>query len=148
MKSFLAKILKKISSYLGESFHNSVKWLNDELFLWLPKVLKGMGFAGLSALVINTFYQSYNTGVERFGLFARIFQIDDIFDSINDVFSPYLTSYISTDFIGVCNAFGIISAINEILNAVGWSLMVYLFIFVARIVFSSMSALLLFIPKI
>ena len=80
--------------------------------------------------------------------FARIFQIDDIFDSINDVFSPYLTSYISTDFIGVCNAFGIISAINEILNAVGWSLMVYLFIFVARIVFSSMSALLLFIPKI
>lgn len=147
MKSFLAKIFRKISSYLGERFHNSVKWLNDELFLWLPKALKGLGFAGLSALVISTFYDSFESGLEKFGFFARLFQIDDVFDIINNAFSPYLTNYITTDFIGMCNAFGIISAINEVLNAVGWSLMVYLFIFIVRIIFSSLSSALLFIPK-
>lgn len=148
MKEFLKKLLKKISSYLGDRFHNSIKWLNDELYLWLPKVLKGLGFTGLATLVISTFKDSFEGGIEKFGFFARVFQIDDVFDTINNAFSPYLTNYVNTNFIGVCNAFGIISAINEILNAIGWSLMVYLFIFVARIIFSSLSAAMLFIPKV
>lgn len=148
MKSFLKRLFRKFFSYFADRFHNSIKWLNDEVYKWLPKVLKGLGFAGLASSVISTFYTSYNSALDKFGLFARLLQIDDLFESINNAFGSFLINHVNTDFVGVCNSFGIIAAINEILNAVGWSFLIYVFIFVARVIFSSIASITLFIPKL
>lgn len=143
MKNFFKRLFKKYFDYLADRFHHTVKWLNDELYNWLPKVLKGLGFSGMAAIVLETFKTSFDDSVEKFGFFARLLQIDDIFDSINDVFTPFLSGHLNTDFIGVCNAFGIIAAINEILGAIGWSLIIYAFLFVCRLIFNAAAALLL-----
>lgn len=147
MKKFLKDLLKKLGHYLGDSFFKSIKWLNDELYNWLPKLLKGLGFTGLAGIIIDTFSESYNSTVDKFGFFARLFQIDDIFLSINNAFGASLHNTLNTDFIGVCNAFGIIASINEIINCLSWTLIIWVFIFIVNNLFKFITGALLVIPK-
>ena len=141
MKKFLEKILKKCSSWLGEKFTSAIKWLNDELFSWLPKVLKGVGAVGVAKIIYDTLRESFSDTLQTFGFFARLLQIDDVFDSINDAFSPYLSGVLNTDFIGACNAFGIISSINEIINVISWSLIIWVFLWIVDKIFKFLSGL-------
>lgn len=147
MKNLLINLFKKLYSYLGESFFNAVKWLNDELFNWLPKLLKGLGFGGLATIIIQTFTESFNSSVDKFGFFARLFQIDDVFDMINSAWGSNLSNVMNTDFIGVCNAFGIIASINEIINCLSWTLIIWVFIFIVNNLFKFISGALLVMPK-
>lgn len=147
MKDLLVKLIKKLGNFLGDSWFNSIKWLNDELFNWLPKVLKGLGFAGLADIIIESFTDSFNSSVDKFGFFARLFQIDDIFTSINNSWGSSLHNTLNTDFIGVCNAFGIIASINEIINCLSWTLIIWVFIFIVNNLFKFIAGALLVIPK-
>lgn len=147
MKKFLEDLIKKLATFLGDTFFNSIKWLNDELFNWLPKVLKGLGFAGLADIVIESFTDSFNSSVDKFGFFARLFQIDDIFTSINNSWGASLHNTLNTDFIGVCNSFGIIASINEIINCLSWTLIIWVFIFIVNNLFKFIAGALLVIPK-
>lgn len=106
----------------------------------MPKVLKGLGFTGFAAIVYDTIRNGFDESLDRFSLFARLFQIDDLFDLINDSWSPYLSDTINTTFIGACNAFGIIAAINEIINTISWSLIIWVFLWVLDKVFKFVSA--------
>lgn len=147
MKQLLINLFKKLANFFGDSWFNSIKWLNDELFNWLPKVLKGLGFAGLADIVIESFTDSFNSSVDKFGFFARLFQIDDLFTSINNSWGSSLNNTLNTDFIGVCNAFGIIASINEIINCVSWTLIIWVFIFIVNNLFKFIAGALLVIPK-
>lgn len=147
MKQLLINLFKNLANFLGDTFFNSIKWLNDELFNWLPKVLKGLGFAGLADIVIESFMESFNSSVDKFGFFARLFQIDDIFTSINNSWGSSLHNTLNTDFIGVCNAFGIIASINEIINCLSWTLIIWVFIFIVNNLFKFIAGALLVIPK-
>lgn len=147
MKQLLINLFKKLATFLGDSWFNSIKWLNDELFNWLPKVLKGLGFAGLADIIIESFTDSFNSSVDKFGFFARLFQIDDLFTSINNSWGSSLNNTLNTDFIGVCNAFGIIASINEIINCVSWTLIIWVFIFIVNNLFKFIAGALLVIPK-
>lgn len=147
MKKLLEDLIKKLATFLGDTWFNSIKWLNDELFNWLPKVLKGLGFAGLADIVIESFTESFNSSVDKFGFFARLFQIDDIFTSINNSWGASLHNTLNTDFIGVCNAFGIIASINEIINCLSWTLIIWVFIFIVNNLFKFIAGALLVIPK-
>lgn len=147
MKQLLIYLFKKLATFLGDSFFNSIKWLNDELLNWLPKVLKGLGFAGLADIIIESFTDSFNSSVDKFGFFARLFQIDDIFTSINNAWGVSLHNTLNTDFIGVCNAFGIIASINEIINCLSWTLIIWVFIFIVNNLFKFIAGALLVIPK-
>lgn len=147
MKKLLEDLIKKLATFLGDTWFNSIKWLNDELFNWLPKVLKGLGFAGLADIVIESFTESFNSSVDKFGFFARLFQIDDIFTSINNAWGASLHNTLNTDFIGVCNAFGIIASINEIINCLSWTLIIWVFIFIVNNLFKFIAGALLVIPK-
>lgn len=147
MKQLLINLFKKLATFLGDSWFNSIKWLNDELFNWLPKVLKGLGFAGLADIIIESFTDSFNSSVDKFGFFARLFQIDDLFTSINNSWGSSLNNTLNTDFIGVCNAFGIIASINEIINCLSWTLIIWVFIFIVNNLFKFIAGVLLVIPK-
>lgn len=147
MKQLLINLFKKLATFLGDSWFNSIKWLNDELFNWLPKVLKGLGFAGLADIIIESFTDSFNSSVDKFGFFARLFQIDDIFISINNSWGASIHNTLNTDFIGVCNAFGIIASINEIINCLSWTLLIWVFIFIVNNLFKFIAGALLVIPK-
>lgn len=141
MKKFLEKIIKKCSSWLGEKVTASIKWLNDELFSWLPKFLKGVGVVGIIKIIYDTLRESYDDVLDKFSFFARLLQIDDVFDSINNAFSPYLSGVLNTDFIGVCNSFGIIAAINEIINVICWSIIIWVFLWIVDKIFKFLSGL-------
>lgn len=147
MKKFLENLIKKLATFLGDTWFNSIKWLNDELFNWLPKVLKGLGFAGLADIVIESFTDSFNSSLDKFGFFAHLFHIDDIFTSINNSWGASLHNTLNTDFIGVCNAFGIIASINEIINSLSWTLIIWVFIFIVNNLFKFIAGALLVIPK-
>ncbi len=147
MKKLIEDLIKKLATFLGDTWFNSIKWLNDELFNWLPKVLKGLGFAGLADIIIESFTDSFNSSVDKFGFFARLFQIDDIFTSINNSWGASLHNTLNTDFIGVCNAFGIIASINEIINCLSWTLIIWVFIFIVNNLFKFIAGALLIIPK-
>lgn len=147
MKNLLVNLFKKLSTFLGDSFFNSIKWLNDELFNWLPKFLKGLGFTGLAGIIIKTFSESFDSTVDKFGFFATLFQIDDVFTSINNSFGSSLHNTLNTDFIGLCNAFGIIASINEIINCLSWTLIIWVFIFIVNNLFKFIAGALLVVPK-
>lgn len=147
MKAFIKKFFKKMFGWLGDRFENIIKWLNDELYNWLPKVLKGVGFGGLATIILDTIQDSVNDTVDHFSFFARLFQIDDVFTAINTAWSPYLSGSLNTDFIGVCNAFGIIASINEIINCLSWTLIIWALIFVVNNIFKFIAGALLVVPK-
>lgn len=111
MKKFLQNLLQKFFEKLVEHF---------------DKVLKGLGFAGIGGISFLAFKEGFNDAVDRFGFFARFLQIDDIFDSINNAFGSSLQGVLNTDFIGVCSSFGIITAVNQILAAIGWSFIIFI----------------------
>ena len=147
MKAFIKKFFKEMFGWLGDRFENIIKWLNDELYNWLPKFLKGLGFGGLAALIYDTFEDAVDDTLDRFSFFARLFKIDTVFDKINEAWTPYLSDTLNTDFIGVCNSFGIIASINELINCISWTMIIWVCIFVINNIFKFVAGALVVGPK-
>lgn len=130
MKQLLIKLFTKLLDVITNRF----KWLSDNIQSWLTPILKALGLGGVGILSFDSFRSAFDDGVDRFGLFARLFQIDDILGTINNAFNSIgLSNYLNVDFLGICSAFGIIVAINQILNAIAWAVLVSIALFCVKL---------------
>lgn len=136
MKIYLARIFRTCFGWLGNVLKSCFMWLWQNMQSYFEPILKALGFGGLALISFDSFRDIVNGSVDKFGIFARLLQIDDLFVTINNAFSPYLVGYINTDFIGCCQAFGIVIAINQILNALGWSVLVSIIMYLFKIFMS------------
>ena len=126
--------MKEFIKRLFQSFWNKLRplleGLLDKVIGRLDQILKVLGFAGIGGVSFLAYKEAFDDTIDRFGLFARLLQIDDLFESIDNAFGASLNGVLNTNFTGICSAFGIVTAINEILNAIGWSLVIFVALFV------------------
>lgn len=102
-------------------FSNTAKWLAENLKGWLLPVLKVLGVGAAGAVTFNEWQNFLDTAKDKFGFVARLLQIDNVFNSINNALLswPTFTSICDSSFNEMAGAFGLVSAINEILNTIG-----------------------------
>lgn len=143
MKEFLKKLLQKFWDKLRPLLENLV----DKIIQHIDKVLKGLGFAGIGGISFLAYKDAFDDSLDRFGVFARFLQIDDLFDKIDNSFGQTLNGVLNTNFTGVCSAFGIVTAINEILSAIGWSLIIFIALMVFKWFVNGLMVLLTIAPK-
>lgn len=144
MKEFFKRLLQK--------FFDKLKALLERLFEGvisrLDEILKLMGFAGLGGFSFLAYKEAFDDTIDHFGIFARVLQIDDLFDKIDTAFGPSIYGVLNTNFTGVCSAFGIVTAINEILNSIAWSLIIFVALFVFKAFVNGMMAVVSVVTKV
>lgn len=143
MKKFLENLLKKFWDKLCPLLEKLV----DKILEHLDKVLKGLGFAGIGGISFLAYKEAFDDTFDRFGAFARFLQIDDLFESIDNSFGQSLNGVINTNFTGICSSFGIVTAINEILSAIGWSLIIFVALMVFKWFVNGLMAIVAIAPK-
>lgn len=143
MKAFIKNLLRKFWNKLKDLLIS----LNDKILGKLDEILKALGFAGISGISFLAFKEAFDDTMDRFGFFARFLQIDDLFDKIDSSFGQSLNGVLNTNFTGICSAFGIVTAINEILSAIGWSLIIFVALMVFKYFVNGLMTLIAFIPK-
>ena len=143
MKTFIKNLLKKFWNKLKDLLVS----LNDKILSKLDQILKALGFAGIGGISFLSFKEAFDESVDRFGIFARFLQIDDLFDSIDSAFGPNINGVLNTNFTGVCSALGIVTAINEILSAIGWSFIIFIALMVMKYFINGLMTLITIIPK-
>lgn len=116
-------------------------WMLAHHKKWLESILKTIGVSGVLGISVGAFTSAFNEGMEKLGVFARLLQIDDVIDTINSGFGSKLNDVMNVDFSTLCSALGIITAINEILNSIGWCLIVFVFLLVLRLFVFILSAI-------
>lgn len=143
MKQFILNIFRKFWDKLRPLLEKLV----DKIIQHLDKVLKGLGFAGIGGISFLAYKEAFDDSMDRFGVFARFLQIDDLFDKIDNAFGPSINGVLNTNFTGVCSAFGIVTAINEILTAIGWSLIIFIALMVFKWFVNGLMVLTTIAPK-
>lgn len=143
MKQFILNIIKKF----WDKLRPLLQQLTDKIIQHLDKVLKGLGFAGIGGISFLAYKEAFNDTMDRFGIFARFLQIDDLFESIDNAFGASLNGVLNTNFTGVCSALGIVTAINEILSAIGWSFIIFVALMVMKYFINGLMTLITIIPK-
>lgn len=143
MKEFIKNLLRKFWNKLKDLLIS----LNDKILDKLDEILKALGFAGIGGISFLAFKEAFDDTMDRFGIFARFLQIDDLFEKIDNSFGQSLNGVLNTNFTGICSAFGIVTAINEILSAIGWSLIIFVALMVFKYFVNGLMTLISFIPK-
>lgn len=129
LKNLFKKFFNVIVGHLSPEVQ---KWLSDTLFAvadwivksfkpffakWFPWLAGGStaGYIGVSAA-----QNLYNDALEKFGFFARLIHLDDLFSTIDGwlVGTAWQDSCNMT-FSQVMSAFGVVGNINLLLNAIG-----------------------------
>lgn len=130
----MKSMIKRLFTWLWEkAIKPFFARFHDKVIQYLDKILKAIGIAGVGGLTFAAYKDAFDETVDKFGIFARILQIDDVFNGINNSFGQSLNGVLNTDFIGVCGAFGIITAVNEILSAIGWSFLIFVALMVLKL---------------
>lgn len=143
MKQFILNIFIKFWDKLRPFLQKLV----DKIIEHFDKVLKGLGFAGIGGISFLAYKEAFDDSMDRFGVFARFLQIDDLFEKIDNSIGGNLNGVLNTNFTGVCSAFGIVTAINEILSAIGWSLIIFVALMVFKWFVNGLMVLLAIAPK-
>lgn len=123
-----------VKVFFPNLFSKTAKWLAEDVKGWLLPVLKVLGVASAGAVTFNEWQNFLDTAKGKFGFVARLLHIDDVFNSINNALLswPTFTSICDSSFNEMAGAFGVVSAINEILNTIGVCFVFAIVMFVAR----------------
>lgn len=123
-----------LKTWFPNLFSKTAKWLSEDIKGWLLPVLKVLGVASAGAVTFSEWQDFLDSAKDKFGFVARLLQIDDVFDSINSAFSnwPVFNQVCDSSFNEMAGAFGLVSAINEILNTIGICLVFAIVMLLAR----------------
>lgn len=123
-----------LKAFFPNLFSKTAKWLSQDVKGWLLPVLKVLGVASAGAVTFTEWQNFLDQAKDKFGFVARLLQIDDVFNSINNALLSWsaFTSVCDSSFNEMAGAFGLVSAINEILNTCGICIVFALVMLLAR----------------
>lgn len=137
----LVKISPKLADWVGQTLTKVLDWSERHFSGILKSTLGIAGGAGTLALVGNTANSIYIQGKEEFGLFARIFQIDDLLAYLSQTFDPQISSFCDTTLLNIFINFGFCEAVNNILNAIAYGFMCMLIMWSLKMVLGLLPAI-------
>lgn len=134
LKTLFSAFWDGLKSFFPNLFSKTAKWLSQDVKGWLLPVLKVLGVGAAGSVTFNEWQNFLDTAKDKFGFVARLLQIDDVFNSINNALLswPTFTNICDSSFNEMAGAFGLVSAINEILNTLGVCLVFAIVMLVAR----------------
>ena len=121
VQEWLLKQLTRLMDFLEKHFNNIVR----HLF--------GIGAAGLAVGELGNIASSvYDGCAEKFSWFTNLLALPAIFESLNDILTPYMQPTWNCTFIQFFSAFGGITAINTIVNSCAYAFLFWLGIVVFK----------------
>jgi hypothetical protein len=128
----LEKISPKVKEWLQLRLTDLMDFL-ERHFNNIVKHLFGIGGAGLGlGLVTNMTNVVIDGALEKFSFFSRVLGIRALFENLDSVLTPYMSSFSDTSFIGAFAAFGGVEAINIIVNSCAYALLFWLAVVVFK----------------
>lgn len=121
LKEWVQLLLTKLMDFLEKHFNNIIK----HSF--------AIGGAGLGiGLVTNMSNVIMDGALDKFSFFSRVLGIRSLFESVDNILTPYISGFCNTSFMGAFSAFGGVEAINIIINSCAYALLFWLAVIVFK----------------
>lgn len=115
VQEWIIKLLTRLMDFLEKHFNNIVR----HLF--------GIGGATLAVGELGNIASTiYDGCAEKFSWFTNILALPAIFESLNNILTPYMQPTWNCNFMQFFSAFGGISAVNTIVNSIAYAFLFWL----------------------
>lgn len=130
-KISLNRVSPKVAEWFSKTLYNVAEWFLNSFKKYFDKLFPFLAGGSGVALAGFSLKDVFDKSQDKLNFLSRLLQLDDLFDSINNSFfvDGKLSAVCDSSFTEIMGALGIISAINEIVNALGilviWALVFY-----------------------